>query len=81
MVLGRLCPLDGGGLIAVNTLAQAVYQAPRHDLEDMAAFVVAECEMVTLSANGETTAIDNDDVISALKAWAEMHDSTPEKRD
>jgi len=57
----------------MSTLSVAVREASAHDLEDLTAYVVAECEMVTQDADGNMVDIDPKDVIAALKAWAQMH--------
>ncbi|MEL6620950.1 MAG: hypothetical protein AAFY39_07180 [Pseudomonadota bacterium] len=64
----------------MNSLAQAIRDSSRHDLVDLAAFIVAECEMCTQTKDGEMIDIENDDVIAALKSWADMHETTPDKR-
>ena len=60
----------------MSTLSVAVRQASAHDLEDMSAFIVAECEMVTQDTEGNMVDIDPNDVIEALKSWARMHHET-----
>ena len=57
----------------MSALADAIQTTSRHDLEDLTAFVVAECEMCTQDADGKMIDIDNANVIAALKAWANMH--------
>jgi len=57
----------------MSTLSVAVREASAHDLEDLTAYVVAECEMVTQDTEGNMVDIDPKDVIAALKAWARMH--------
>ncbi|WP_420013713.1 hypothetical protein [Tateyamaria sp.] len=54
-------------------LADAIKTASAHDLADLTAFVVAECEMVTQDADGKMIDIENDDVVRAIKAWAYMN--------
>ncbi|WP_299148639.1 hypothetical protein [uncultured Tateyamaria sp.] len=51
-------------------LADAISGSSEHDLADLTAFIVAECEMCTQDADGSRVDIDNDDVIAAFKAWA-----------
>ena len=64
----------------MNSLAQAIAHASHHDLVDLAAFVVAECEMCTQTEDGEMIDIEDKDVIAAFKSWADMHETTPDKR-
>lgn len=54
-------------------LAETIKTANAHDLADLTAFVVAECEMVTQDADGKMIDIKNEDVVGAIKAWAYMH--------
>jgi hypothetical protein len=54
-------------------LAGAIKTANAHDLADLTAFVVSECEMVTQDADGRMIDIKNDDVVTAIKAWADMY--------
>jgi len=57
----------------MNTLAQAIADASHHDMQDMSAFIVAECEMVTQDGEGDMVDIDHEELIKAFKAWAYMH--------
>ncbi|MEO9573916.1 MAG: hypothetical protein ABJ263_14460 [Tateyamaria sp.] len=57
----------------MTTLSVAVSDATHHDLADMTAFIVAECEMCTQDTEGNMIDINPDEVIVALKAWAQMH--------
>ncbi|WP_299280410.1 hypothetical protein [uncultured Tateyamaria sp.] len=54
------------------SLAEAITQSSAHDLADLTAFIVSECEMCTQDADGAMVDINNDDVIAAFKAWADM---------
>ncbi len=62
-------------------LADMINTANDHDLADLTAFVVAECEMVTQDPAGKMIDIKNDDVIRAIKAWAYMHLNEPKQGD
>ncbi|MEP1198556.1 hypothetical protein [Tateyamaria sp.] len=57
----------------MTTLSVAVSDASHHDLADMTTFIVAECEMCTQDTEGNMIDINVDEVIVALKAWAQMH--------
>jgi len=57
----------------MTTLSVAVTDASHHDLADMTAFIVAECEMCTQDAEGNMAEVNPEEVIIALKAWAQMH--------
>ncbi|WP_299625622.1 hypothetical protein [uncultured Tateyamaria sp.] len=54
-------------------LADAIKTTSAHDLADLTAFVVSECEMVTQDTDGKMVDINNDDVVRAIKAWAYMN--------
>ena len=54
-------------------LAETIKATSAHDLADLTAFIVAECEMCTQDADGRMVDIQNSDVIAAFKAWAQMH--------
>lgn len=53
-------------------IAEAIKHSNAHDLADLTAFIVAECEMVTQDTDGNMVDIDNKDVIKAIQAWAYM---------
>lgn len=60
------------------SIAEAIKASSAHDLADLTAFIVSECEMVTQDTDGNMIDIDNDDVVKAIQAWSYMHlyDST-----
>lgn len=60
------------------SIAEAIKSSSTHDLADLTAFIVSECEMVTQGPDGQMIEINNDEVIKAIQAWAYMHlyDST-----
>lgn len=55
------------------SIADAIKISNVHDLVDLTAFIVSECEMVTQDSDGNMIDIDNNDVIKAMQAWAYMH--------
>ncbi len=54
------------------SIADAITRCSHHDLADLTAFVVAECEMVTQDTDGNMININDADVIKAIQAWAYM---------
>ena len=54
------------------SIASAIKSSSPHDLLDLTAFVVAECEMVTQDTDGKMIDIKTDDVVKAIQAWAYM---------
>ena len=63
------------------TLAETIKTASDHDLQDLTAFVVSECEMVTQDAEGKMIDIKNHDVTRAIRAWASMHHNAARQGD
>jgi len=54
-------------------LAETIKSTSAYDLQDLTAFIVSECEMVTQDTDGKMIDIDNDDVVRAMQAWAYMN--------
>ena len=65
--------MPAGPLGVDMSIAEAIKTASNHDLADLTAFIVAECEMVTQDTEGVMVDINNDDVVKAVQAWAYMH--------
>ena len=55
------------------SIADAIKISNVHDLSDLTAFIVSECEMVTQDSDGNMIDIKHDDVVKAMQAWAYMH--------
>jgi hypothetical protein len=55
------------------SIAAAIKTATEHDLLDLTAFIVSECEMVTQDTDGKMVDIETKDVVGAIKAWAYMN--------
>jgi hypothetical protein len=54
-------------------LAEAIKATSAHELTDLTAFIVSECEMCTQDADGTMVDIKDEDVVAAFMAWAQMH--------
>ncbi|WP_299687175.1 hypothetical protein [uncultured Tateyamaria sp.] len=59
------------------SLAKAINEAPEHHLDDLVAFVTSEFAVGTTDTDGKFEKADQGEVVSALKAWAYMHQNDP----
>ncbi|WP_415920880.1 hypothetical protein [Tateyamaria sp. SN6-1] len=54
-------------------LAKAINEAPEHHLDDLATYLMSEFAVGTTDDENAFTKADMGEVVSALKAWAYMH--------
>ena len=55
------------------SLAKAINEAPERHLDDLAYFLMTEFAVGTTDSDAAFTKADHGEVVSALKAWAYMH--------
>ncbi|MEO1778910.1 MAG: hypothetical protein AAFU63_08975 [Pseudomonadota bacterium] len=59
------------------SLAKAINEAPEHHLDDLATYLMSEFAVGTTDEDAAFDKADHDEVVSALKAWAYMHQNDP----
>ena len=59
------------------SLAKAINEAPEHHLDDLAQFLMSEFAVGTTDDEAVFQKADHEEVVSAFKAWAYMHQSDP----
>ena len=59
------------------SLAKAINEAPEHHLDDLASYLMSEFAVGTTDDEAVFETADHGEVVSALKAWAYMHQNDP----
>ena len=59
------------------SLAKAINEAPEHHLDDLVAFLTSEFAIGSTDDEAKFSKADHGEVVSALKAWAYMHQNDP----
>ena len=59
------------------SLAKAINEAPENHLDDLVSFVMSEFAVGSTDEDSKFEKADHGEVVSALKAWAYMHQTDP----